>query len=145
MDNPDPFHYSYPIDVRYGDLDPQGHVNNAKFVTYMEEARFKYLVHVGLVQPGVPWEDLGIIIAEVQCAYKAPVLYPETLHVYVRTSAIGNKSFTLEYRLQRASDGGVVATGRSVLVAYDYRSGQTRRVPDEWRARMTAFEEGLNG
>jgi acyl-CoA thioester hydrolase len=140
MDNPNPFRFFYPLDVRYGDLDPQGHVNNAKFVTYMEAGRFKYLERVGLIRPGTPWDELGIIIAEVQCVYEAPVLYPETLHVCVRTSAIGNKSFTLEYRLQRASDGGVVATGRSVLVAYDYRSGQTRRVPDEWRAAIAAFE-----
>ena len=33
------YHFSYPIEVRYGDLDPQGHVNNAKYLTYMEQAR----------------------------------------------------------------------------------------------------------
>ncbi len=141
MDETDPFRYYYPLDVRYGDLDAQGHVNNAKFVTYMEAARFKYLERVGLIQPGTPWEDLGIIIAEVQCAYKAPVQYPETLRIYVRTSAVGNKSFTFEYRMHRASDGTVVATGRSVQVAYDYRNAQTMRVPEAWRERLSAFEE----
>ncbi len=145
MDDHADFRFSYAIEVRYGDLDAQGHVNNAKFLTFMEAARFKYFERLGMVRKGMNWDDLGVIIAEVQCTYRAPVTYPETLQVYLRTSEIGNKSFAFEYRLERASDGVLAATGRSVQVAYDYPSEQTMRVPDEWRERIRALEgrEGL--
>ncbi len=142
MDESRDFRFAYSLDVRYGDIDAQGHVNNAKYITYMEAARFKYLERLGLFQPGTPWDQIGIIIAEVQCAYKAPLYYPETVRIYVRTAAVGTKSFTCHYRLERAQNGQLVALGRSVQVAYDYASGQSLRVPDEWRARIQALEEG---
>ncbi|MBT3338732.1 MAG: acyl-CoA thioesterase [Anaerolineae bacterium] len=44
--------FFYPIEVRYGDLDPQGHLNNAKYLTYFEQARIRYFVELGLFVPG---------------------------------------------------------------------------------------------
>jgi len=41
------FNYYHPIEVRYGDLDPQGHVNNARYLTYFEQARINYIAHLG--------------------------------------------------------------------------------------------------
>ncbi len=144
MDERQLFRFSCPLEVRYGDIDAQGHVNNAKYVTYMEAARFKYFTHLGLFQPGMPWDQVGVIIAEVQCVYKAPVHYPQTVQIYVRTAQVGNKSFTLHYRLERA-DGELAMLGRSVQVAFDYPGNQSMRVPDDWRARLTAFEESVAG
>jgi acyl-CoA thioester hydrolase len=43
------FHYYHPIEVRYGDLDPQGHVNNARYLTYLEQARIGYIRHLGYI------------------------------------------------------------------------------------------------
>ena len=45
------FNFYHPVEVRYGDLDPQGHVNNAKHLTYFEQARIAYMVELGLT-PG---------------------------------------------------------------------------------------------
>ena len=44
------FRFYHPIEVRYGDLDPQGHVNNAKHLTYFEQARISYMVELGCLQ-----------------------------------------------------------------------------------------------
>jgi acyl-CoA thioester hydrolase len=46
------FHFTYPIEVRYDDLDPQGHVNNARFLSYFEQARVNYFIHLGLFSKG---------------------------------------------------------------------------------------------
>ena len=43
-----PYRFHHPIEVRYGDLDPQGHLNNAKYLTYFEQARVNYLIDLGL-------------------------------------------------------------------------------------------------
>jgi len=51
------FNFYHPIEVRYGDLDPQGHVNNAKQVTYFEQARIAYKIHLGLFAIGQSFMD----------------------------------------------------------------------------------------
>jgi hypothetical protein len=67
------FKFFHPIEVRYGDLDPQGHVNNAKFLTYFEQARGYYLVHLGLFGMDQSFEELGVVVADIHIHYRAPV------------------------------------------------------------------------
>lgn len=132
------FRFSCPIPVRYADLDAQGHVNNAVYFSYMEQGRLEYVQALGLWQPGRDFLDVGTIVAEAQCLYRRPVLLGQVVDVAVRTARLGHKSLVLEYRLSVA--GAEAASGRTVLVAYDYRAGASIPVPAEWRDRLTAFE-----
>lgn len=132
------FRFSTPIRVRYADLDAQGHVNHAAYFTYMEQARFEYMASLGLWRPGDDFLSVGTIVAEATCRYQRPILLGQTVTVGVRVVSIGNKSAVMEYRLTVEDEEA--ATGRTVQVAYDYRAGQSIRVPDEWRAKVRAFE-----
>jgi acyl-CoA thioester hydrolase len=134
------FRFFHPVEVRYGDLDPQGHLNNAKYLTYFETGRIQYLVQLGLFKPGNSFLNLGIIMADAQITYKAAVEYGTNVKVGVRIARIGNKSMTSEYVIVNADTGQELATGSSVLVAYDYRSNQTLPISDEWRRVIAAFE-----
>ena len=67
-----PFNFYYPIQIRYGDLDPQWHLNNAHTVILIEQARTAYLVQVGLWD-GKDFNRLGLIVADIHVSYKAPV------------------------------------------------------------------------
>ena len=133
------FHFFHPIEVRYGDLDAQQHVNNARYLTYMEQARLAYTQHLGLWDGG-SFVDLGMIVAEIQISYRAPIHFGLPVRVGVRVSRLGNKSMTWEYRLENAQDGGLFATATSVQVAYDYRESHSIPVPDRWRTEITRFE-----
>ena len=137
------FRFSHPIEVRYADLDPQRHVNNAAIFTYFEQARAKYLEHLGLWAGG-DFDDLGIIVAEASAAYKAPIAYGDRVEVDAAVTRLGTKSLVLEY-LVHDPDGRIFATGRTVLVTYDYRRGVSIPIPDTWRARITEFEGNLPG
>lgn len=136
------FRYFHEIEVRYGDLDPQAHVNNAKFLTYMEQGRIAYIRDLGLWD-GRSFFDIGIILAEARVTFLAPIHFGQKVKVGVRVSEIGNKSMTMEYLLLDGESGEKLATGSSVLVAYDYRLAQTRRIPDHWRETITRFENAL--
>ena len=125
--------------MRYGDLDPQAHVNNAKFLTYMEQGRIAYIRDLGLWD-GRSFFDIGIILAEVRVTFLAPIYFGQKVKVGVRVSEIRNKSMTMEYVLQDGESGQQLATGSSVLVAYDYRTGQTHQIPDSWRDTIARFE-----
>ena len=138
-----PYGFYQSIEVRYGDLDPQGHVNNASYLTYLEQARIGYIRHLGLWRGG-SFLDIGIILADAHLTFRAPILFGEQVRVGVRVIRLGNKSLTMEYVLEEASDHTEFATASSVLVTYDYRTGQTIPVPTEWRQAIALFE-GLPG
>src|ERR671933_2502467 len=117
--------------VRFRDLDPMGHVNNAVFLTYIEQARFAFLVNAGAAT-GI--EDMNIIVARIEIDFRAPVRLGDEVQVAVRATKFGTKSFELEYELR--VDGEVVAEAKSVQVAYDYGRREAVPVPDEWREKL---------
>lgn len=133
------FRFYHPIEVRYGDLDPQGHVNNAKFMTYMEQGRVQYIRHLGLWD-GKSFLKLGFILAEARITFVSPILFTQQVRVGVRVSRLGNKSLDMAYRLEDALTGKELATGSSVQVAYDYQSGKTIPLPEHWRQIIREFE-----
>jgi acyl-CoA thioester hydrolase len=134
------FRFYHPIAVRYGDLDPQGHVNNAKYMTYFEQARVHYLLHLGLFEESHSFMNIGIILAEVRVTFLAPVQYGTDCRVGMRISRLGNKSMTAEYTLMDAATKEELATASAVLVGYDYRTNETIPIPEEWREKINRFE-----
>ncbi|HLE50602.1 MAG TPA: thioesterase family protein [Anaerolineales bacterium] len=134
------FRFFHPIEVRYGDLDPQGHVNNACYLTYMEQARIAYIQSLGL-WPGGTFLDIGIILAEAQVVFNSPILYGQKVRVGVRVSRLGNKSLTMDYLLEDAENGKRLASGSSVLVTYNYRDARSLPIPEDWRKVIAAFEK----
>jgi acyl-CoA thioester hydrolase len=133
------FHFYYPIQVRYGDLDPQWHVNNAHFITFIEQARFAYLVELGLFD-GISFVDLGLIVADVHMAYLAPIALGQSIRVGVRVSRIGKKSLTFEYRIEDETTTLLLATAETVMVAYDYHSHASQPVSAAWREKIEQYE-----
>jgi len=134
------FRFYHPIEVRYGDLDPQGHVNNAKYLTYFEQARVHYLLCLGLFEAGQSFTNIGIILAEVKVTFLAPIQYGTDVRIGMRISHLGKKSMAAEYTLMDASTKEELATGSAVLVGYDYRTNETVPIPKEWREKIDRFE-----
>ena len=134
------FRFYTPVEIRYADLDPQGHVNNAAFLTYFEQARVKYLIHLGLFSNDLSYLDVGIILADARVAFLVPVLWEMQLRVGARIARVGNKSIMMEYELINQTTMTQLATGATVLVAFDYRAKQSIPVPDTWRKKIYKFE-----
>ncbi len=117
--------------VRFSDLDGFGHVNNAVFSTYLEQARLAWF---GEEDGPMPLRD--VILARTEIDFRSPVVHGETVEIGVRPTRVGTKSFELEYELRSA--GRVVAEAKSVLVGYDYDRAASVPVPDRWRRRVEA-------
>ena len=135
------FHFYHAIQVRYADLDPQGHVNNAKFLTYFEQARLAYWIQLGIFTTDQSFMELGIILADVHITYLAPVYYGQNIKVGVHVSKLGNKSMTWEQNVVDADTGRELAKGEVVVVAYDYREEKTVSIPQDWREKISMFEQ----
>lgn len=133
------FRFFYPVQIRYADLDAQWHVNNAHFLTILEQARLSYIRQLGLWD-GKSFLDLGVIVADIHIAYKAPIELEDEIQVALRVSHIGNKSMTIENEILNTKDGSLKAQAEVVLVTYDFRSKTTILVPESWRKKIMEFE-----
>ncbi|NMC29849.1 MAG: acyl-CoA thioesterase [Pelolinea sp.] len=133
------FRFFYPVQIRYADLDAQWHVNNARFLTILEQARLSYIRQLGLWD-GKSFLDLGLIVADVHIAYKAPIELEEEIQVALRVDRIGNKSMTMINEIRNAKDGSLKAQAEVVMVTYDFHSKATIPVPESWRKTITEFE-----
>ena len=133
----DGFRLVTEVKCRFSDTDGLAHVNNAVYLSYLEEARIDYLKKV---LGAVKVEDYGVILARVEIDYKSPAYHYETLVVGTRVEEIGGASVTMSYRLEDKATGRLVALAKCVVVAFDYGAGRPVRVSDEWRRRMEEFD-----
>jgi len=130
------FRFHCPVEVRFRDCDPMGHVNNAVYLTYLEVARFAYWGEVG---GGRWWGDVGFIVARVEIDYTSPVKQGDVVDVRLGVTSFGRTSFVFEYELVDQA-GGLVATARSVQVMYDYSTSRPVPVLEEFKQRVLAYE-----
>ena len=124
--------FTHRLEVRFRDCDAMGHVNNAVYLTYMEQARFKHwraLWHYDVDR----FPDPGVILARAEVDYRAPATFGDALDIKLAVGSIGRTSFQYEYEIVRADTGRLIANAKSVQVAYDYQKQTPIPVPDEWR------------
>ena len=115
--------------VRFRDLDSIGHMNNAVYATFVEQARIAFLSPRGAAVE-------NMILARLEIDFRSPVELGETVEIAVTPTRVGTKSFDLGYVL-RVGDR-VVAEAKTVLVAYDYERAESVEVPAEWKERLAA-------
>jgi acyl-CoA thioester hydrolase len=112
--------------VRFRDCDSMGHVNNAVYSTFLEEARIEVLG--GLAD---------FILARVEIDFRSELRAGEEIEVRTRCSRVGTKSCELEHEIH--AGGRLAAQARSVLVGYDYERGQSVPLSDEIRERLGSW------
>ena len=137
------------IQVRYQDLDPYGHVNNALHAVYFESLRMAYWkrlaedLDLGPLEAGdIP--GARYVIAEATVRYKAPIFLDDVLLGAASIRTVGNRSYVMEYELrvgERFEDGRIVAGGESAQVFYDPQTDEVQPRP-EWFLPAVAELEG---
>lgn len=130
---PQPFTVTIPIQFR--DLDCMGHVNNAVYISYMEQARVAFCGQFLEIDFRDPKNRTGqgLILARVSCDFKRPVGLGETVEVSVTVPRVGTASFDMHYELRLANTTTIVATGESVQVYYNYAAGHSLPLPKPLR------------
>lgn len=128
--------FLHRLQVRFRDCDPLGHVNNAVYLTYLEQARFTHWRALwGFGSPQLPPGRPGIILARVECDYRRPATYGEVLEVRMTVAELGRTSFRYEYEIVD-EQGRTVATAKTVQVMYDYAAEKPVPIPDDIRALL---------
>ncbi len=128
--------YRFVADVplRWADVDSAGVVNNAVFLSLMEQARYLYFQHLGLLTD----HRVPFVLAEATVKFLRPGRLTTKTEVAARTRSMGTASFHMDYEVRAADE--VLATGQAALVFVDEHM-RPRPVPDDVRAAIAQFEE----
>ena len=114
------------LPVRWRDLDAFNHVNNANFLTYLEEARLQWFDRL----PGWMDEARAPLLAQAHIDYRRPIPWPATVLVELSAQRVGTSSITIAHRILDAADPSVLyADGHSVLVWVERESGRPTPLP----------------
>lgn len=116
---------------RFKDTDALGHINNASYATWFEEARRPIFE---LFIPDLDPKKWSLIIARIEIDYLAQGHYqkPATIHTWVEK--VGNSSFTLMQEVLQ--DGKPICRAKSILVHFDYQSQKSVVIPDDIRKKL---------
>ena len=121
-----------PLSVRWRDLDAFNHVNNSSFLSYLEEARLRWMMQL----PG-EWidENVAPVVAAANVNYRRPIAWPNEIAVELFVERLGNTSLTIGHRIVHADDASVLyADGNVVMVWIDKARGQASPLPGAVRA-----------
>jgi len=129
------YRFVFPAEIRFNDLDGMGHVNNVIYLTYMEEARIAWWLHV-TGRSGIDAVDM--ILARTEIDYRSPASFGESLEVGVRCASMRRSSFVLEFAIEERETRRRIAEARKVLVHYDYEKACPVSLTPELRARIKA-------
>ena len=134
------FRHAFSIQVRWSDMDSLGHVNNARFLTYIEDARLNYIQTLQLrdARPDRP----GLIIAKIVIDFRQPLFVNDEVVLFSRCVRLGKSSFDMEQWIMRRKDGDfqIIAQATVTVVVYDYSVNHSAPIPDDWRTRIKAYE-----
>ncbi|GAA3642226.1 thioesterase family protein [Nonomuraea antimicrobica] len=128
----------YPRTVRFGDVDSQGHVNNVRFLDYLEDARFG-MFHIDPYNAGEePFK--GLVVTRHEIDYRRPLGFRAApVRVETWVTEIRPVRFTLRYEI--VDDEALYVTALSVLAAYDVERAAPRRLSEGELAYLKRFAE----
>jgi len=130
----DPARFAVQATIRYEDLDPNRHVNHAKYLTYLEECRLALRRHLN-TELRLP-ETLGWAVGALSIQYRRALLYPATVTVETAPIQVGRTSFTLGYGIYDGNGpANALASTRSVCLNDE---GRPTPLPDALRDWLTA-------
>lgn len=121
-----------PLSVRWRDLDAFNHVNNSKFLSYLEEARLRWMVTL----PGRGMDDhVAPVVAAAHLNYRRPIEWPNEIDIELFVERLGNTSLSIGHRIVGADDpDALYCDGNVVLVWIHRETGQPAALPEPVRS-----------
>ena len=134
MSQPGPA-FTHSDEIRFSDLDVNGHLNNVAFLEFLESARVAYISRA--YPQSDPWRtSFAILIAELKISYRSPGHFGERINTTLRPDTVGRTSFRTEFEM-RVGDR-LIADGYSVQVIYDRDERRPMPIPPALRERLAA-------
>lgn len=134
------FRHHCDLQIRFSDVDVLGHVNNTVYMTFYDTGKAHFFSDV--LGRKIDWKHVECVIANVDCAFVAPIFFGEEVEVLTCCESIGEKSFKLLQVIREKRSGMLKSACETVMVAFDAGTGKAKELPREWR---DALEENIAG
>ena len=127
------------IQIRFGDIDMMGHVNNGVQLSYLDLGRLDYFEQV--YGQTIDWNDAALIVAHLEIDYLSPILLKDNVEIHTCIHKIGTKSVGMIQNIVDANTGDIKTKTTQVMVAYSQKSGKSIEVPETLKIRIREFED----
>lgn len=121
------------VRVRFGETDALGHINNASYFIYTEEARVRFFEAIGYSMGTKQWQ---FIMASTKCDFLKQGYFNQELTIKTYVSKIGTKSFQLDHEIICTKTQQLIATGEATVVYFDFEKQQSEAIPPKLREKL---------
>jgi len=135
------YKHSVPVKVRFSDLDVVGHLNNAKYQTFLEEARIAYFHDV--LRQHKSSLNFNVVLSKISIDFIKPIEFGDDITVYTRIFNLTTNSHEVHQLFVRREQEKteIVATAQTVMAAFDYQTKKPTTFPDAYCETVRSFEE----
>ena len=124
----------YPVQLTqeliWGDMDAFQHINNKVYFRYYEDIRIELMQQTGMFDI-LEKQQIGPILAATSCDFRAPLTYPDIIHIGARVVDLQERKFDTHYVVLSEQQKRVVAQGSGLVVYYDYRARKSCPIPEQ--------------
>ncbi|HZS07570.1 MAG TPA: thioesterase family protein [Blastocatellia bacterium] len=131
------------IPVAWGEMDAMRHVNNVVYFRWFESARIAYFDKVGMWEFGET-AGIGPILHSINCRYRIPLAYPDTVSVGARVTKVEEDRFVVQCRLVSHRHQKVAAESEGTMVSFNYREQKKALLPEELKQRIRELENNTS-
>ncbi|MCQ2298352.1 MAG: acyl-CoA thioesterase [Bacteroidales bacterium] len=130
------FHHIVPLQVRYNDVDQQGHINNAVIMEFFDLGKSDYFETVGISV--TPESDFTVLIVHYDVDFTGQMLFHDKMQVCTRLEKLGNKSLTLHQEVH--ANGKCCVVCHTILSGYSRSAHASAVIPEEIKERIRQYE-----
>ncbi|MFQ5689742.1 MAG: acyl-CoA thioesterase [Gemmatimonadota bacterium] len=122
--------------VRSYELDFLGHVNNAVYLNWLEQARLQALGELGYPLEALIERAWVTLVARIEIDYRREVRHGDDIRLRTEVERVGRTSLTLHHRFERIDDEVPLVAEARVVIVWIGQDGRPAPVPDEVRERL---------
>jgi acyl-CoA thioester hydrolase len=121
------------IKVRFGETDALGHINNASYFAYLEDARIGFFESIGCNMSTSTW---NFILASTKCDFIGQGYFNQVLRITTTVARIGSKSFQLEHEIFDDQTDRMIARGNAIIVYFNFEKQHSEGIPESLRMEL---------
>lgn len=134
------FKHRVPLQIRFNDIDILGHLNNTVYFSFFDTGKAYYFKDI--LGDRMNFRKVETVIANVDCAYVAPIYFGEEIEVLTRCSMIHDKSFKLQQVIVKTGTYEIKAAAETVMVSFDAATQHACPMPGHYREALEKEMEG---
>lgn len=128
------FKHRLPLQIRFTDVDVLGHVNNTVYLAFYDTGKAAFMTEI--LGREIHWKDVDTVVANIDCAFMAPIFFGEDIEVLTTCTSVHEKSFRLLQMIRERNTEEVKSICETVMVSFDPSTQKAATLSDEWREKL---------